>query len=52
MVTIGKINTLEVYKFVDFGAYLDGEQYEYILLPKNICPNILKLRILLMYLYI
>jgi len=39
MVTIGKINTLEVYKFVDFGAYLDGEQYGPILLPKKYMPE-------------
>lgn len=39
MVTIGKTNTLEVYKFVDFGAYLDGEQYGPILLPKKYMPE-------------
>jgi hypothetical protein len=39
MVAIGKINTLEVYKFVDFGAYLDGEQYGPILLPKKYMPQ-------------
>lgn len=39
MVRIGKINTLEVYKFVDFGAYLDGEQYGPILLPKKYMPE-------------
>jgi uncharacterized protein len=39
MLQIGKINTLEVYKFVDFGVYLDGEQYGPILLPKRYVPE-------------
>lgn len=38
MLQIGRKNTLEVYKFVDFGVYLDGEQYGPILLPKRYVP--------------
>jgi predicted RNA-binding protein (virulence factor B family) len=38
MLQIGKKNTLEVYKFVDFGVYLDGEQYGPILLPRRYVP--------------
>jgi predicted RNA-binding protein (virulence factor B family) len=38
---IGKINTLNVTRFVDFGAYLDGFEYGEILLPaKYLNPNI------------
>ncbi len=39
MLQIGKKNTLEVYKFVDFGVYLDGEQYGPILLPRRYVPE-------------
>ncbi|MDR2963382.1 MAG: GntR family transcriptional regulator [Bacteroidales bacterium] len=39
MLQIGRKNTLEVYKFVDFGLYLDGEQYGPILLPKRYVPE-------------
>lgn len=39
MLQIGRINTLEVYRFVDFGVYLDGEQYGPILLPKRYVPQ-------------
>ena len=42
MLQIGKINTLEVYKFVDFGIYLDGEQYGPILMPKRYVPEGIK----------
>ena len=38
MLQIGRKHTLEVYKFVDFGVYLDGEQYGPILLPKRYVP--------------
>lgn len=39
MLQIGRKNTLEVYKFVDFGVYLDGEQYGPILLPRRYVPE-------------
>ncbi len=39
MVEIGKINTLEVNKEVEFGIYLDGHQYDEILLPKRYVPE-------------
>ena len=39
MVEIGKLNTLEVNKEVDFGIYLDGQQYDEILLPKRYVPE-------------
>jgi predicted RNA-binding protein (virulence factor B family) len=39
MVEIGKINTLRVVKFVDFGVYLDGENFREILLPSRYVPQ-------------
>jgi predicted RNA-binding protein (virulence factor B family) len=39
MVKIGKISTLEVVKFTDQGAYLDGGPYGEILLPNRYVPN-------------
>ncbi|GAA3935009.1 CvfB family protein [Litoribacillus peritrichatus] len=39
MATIGRRNTLEVVKIVDFGVYLDGEQLDEILLPKRYVPK-------------
>ena len=38
-VEIGKLNTLRVVKIVEFGAYLDGEDRDEILLPKNAMPE-------------
>lgn len=39
MIRIGKYNTLEVVKLVDFGVFLDGgEDFGNILLPKNSVP--------------
>lgn len=38
MPEIGKLNTLEVVKYVDFGLYLDGQAFGEILLPKNAVP--------------
>jgi predicted RNA-binding protein (virulence factor B family) len=39
MLVIGKRNTLRVVKEVDFGVYLDGDQYDDILLPKRYVPK-------------
>lgn len=39
MVKIGKISTLEVVKFTDQGAYLDGGPYGEILLPNRYVPE-------------
>jgi len=39
MVRIGKISTLEVVKFTDQGAYLDGGPYGEILLPNRYVPQ-------------
>lgn len=39
MIEIGKINTLKVVKFVDFGAYLDGQEKGEILIPKRYIPE-------------
>jgi len=39
MVKIGKRNTLRVVKFVDFGVYLDGENFREILLPSRYVPQ-------------
>jgi len=39
MVEIGKRNTLRVVKFVDFGVYLDGENFRDILLPSRYVPQ-------------
>ncbi|MDX9695135.1 MAG: S1-like domain-containing RNA-binding protein [Bacteroidales bacterium] len=38
MIEIGKINSLRVVKFVDFGAYLDGQEKGEILIPKKYIP--------------
>lgn len=38
MPDIGKINTLKVVKEVDFGLYLDGDNYGEILLPQRYVP--------------
>lgn len=38
MIEIGKINSLRVVKFVDFGAYLDGYEKGEILIPKKYIP--------------
>ncbi len=39
MAQIGKFNTLEVVSIMDFGVYLDGENLDTILLPKNQLPE-------------
>jgi len=39
MIEIGKINSLRVVKFVDFGAYLDGAEFGEILIPKRYIPE-------------
>jgi len=39
MIEIGKPNNLRVVKTVDFGVYLDGEEFGEILLPKKYVPN-------------
>jgi uncharacterized protein len=39
MVEIGKFNKLKVVKIVDFGVYLDGEEYGEILLPRKYVPQ-------------
>lgn len=38
MIEIGKVNTLKVNRFVDFGVYLDGKEKGEILLPKKYVP--------------
>ncbi|OFX89138.1 MAG: GntR family transcriptional regulator [Bacteroidetes bacterium GWF2_33_16] len=42
MIEIGKINTLTVVKFVDFGIYLDGGSKGEILVPKRYVPEEIK----------
>ncbi len=42
MIEIGKINTLQVVKEVQFGIYLDGGEFGEILLPKKYIPKDLK----------
>ncbi len=42
MIEIGKINSLRVVKFVDFGAYLDGQEKGEILIPKRYIPLTMK----------
>jgi len=39
MLRIGRINILEVIKEVEFGIYLDGEEFGEILLPKKYVPK-------------
>lgn len=39
MVQVGKKNTLKVVKVLDFGVYLDGQEYGEILLPKRYVPE-------------
>ncbi len=39
MVAIGRMNTLEVVKEVDFGVYLNGEDLGEVLLPKRYVPE-------------
>ena len=39
MINIGKINTLKVLRKVDFGIYLEGEEFDSILLPKRYVPD-------------
>lgn len=39
MISIGNYNILTVTKFVEFGLYLDGGEYDEILLPKRYMPN-------------
>lgn len=39
MIEIGNYNELKVVKNVDFGLYLDGEEWGEILLPKRYAPN-------------
>lgn len=39
MAQLGQFNTLRVIKQVDFGYYLDGEQFGQILLPKKQAPD-------------
>jgi hypothetical protein len=42
MIQLGKKNTLSVLRKVDFGFYLDGAEYDSILLPKRYAPEDLK----------
>lgn len=42
MLQIGKLNTLEVVKQVEFGVYLDGDEYGEILLPNKYVPKNIK----------
>lgn len=39
LIQIGKLNTLEIVKKVDFGLYLDGGPYGELLLPKKYVPE-------------
>jgi len=39
MIQIGRVNTLNVVKEVDFGVYLNGYDYGEILLPKKVVPE-------------
>lgn len=39
MIEVGKTNNMRVVKEVDFGVYLDGENYGEILLPKRYVPE-------------
>ncbi len=39
MTEIGKINNLKILREVDFGVYLDGEDYGEILMPKKYLPE-------------
>ena len=39
MLEIGRLNNLRVVKEVDFGVYLDGEEYGEILLPRKYVPK-------------
>ena len=39
MIKIGKYNELQVVKIVDFGLYLDGEDYGKILMPRKYVPE-------------
>ena len=39
MLEIGRLNNLRVVKEVDFGVYLDGEEFGEILLPKKYVPK-------------
>ncbi|RLD09636.1 MAG: GntR family transcriptional regulator [Chlamydiae bacterium] len=39
MIKTGKINTLKVLRKVDFGVYLEGEEFDSILLPKRYVPG-------------
>ena len=43
MIKIGNYNELEVVKKVDFGFYLDGEEYGEILMPQKYAPEELKI---------
>ena len=38
-IELGKFNTLEVVKTVDFGVYLDGKEEGEILLPTSLCSG-------------
>ncbi|NRA60929.1 MAG: GntR family transcriptional regulator [Psychrobium sp.] len=40
LIQLGKMNTLEVVKEVDFGYYLDGDEWGEILLPHGSCEQI------------
>lgn len=42
MIQLGKINTLTVLRKVDFGFYLEAEEYDSILLPKRYAPETLQ----------
>ncbi len=39
MLNIGKMNTLKINKSVEFGVYLDGQEYDEILLPGRYVPK-------------
>ncbi len=39
MAQLGQYNSLRVVKQVDFGYYVDGEQYGQVLLPKKQAPD-------------
>ncbi len=39
MLNIGKLNSLKINRRVDFGVYLDGHEYDEILLPGKYVPG-------------
>jgi predicted RNA-binding protein (virulence factor B family) len=47
MIEIGKLNKLRIVKEVDFGLYLDGEEFGEILLPRRYAPQKFELNTIL-----